>query len=247
MKIRYLIITLLLGLSLTTSCFIHDKTISPDEPEKLRGSGQLMTEERVESDFNSVHISTAGEVKVTFGTKQEVLVTADDNIIQYITTKVSNGKLIIGIENDVSLSNFKLIVEVTMTDLEELSTSSAGSIIGQNKFKADRVRLFSSSAGSIWLDLEAGELNSNLSSAGSLILSGAVTNHQAVLSSAGSLFAFDLNTKNTTITLSSAGNAEVYVTNRLDATLSSVGSLFYKGNPVINKTVTSIGKVYNVN
>ena len=247
MNIRFLVITLLLLTSLTTSCFVHDTTVSPEDPEKINGSKTLITETRVLPDFNSVNISTAGEVYVTYGAEQEVTVTADDNVVDYIYTTVSNGKLLIGIKRDVQLNNFTLIVNLTMTDLEELSTSSAGSIIGRNKFKADNVSLYSTSAGSIILELEAYELYSSLSSAGSFFLRGSVENHRAVLSSAGNLLAFDLVTDTTIVTLSSAGNAEVYVNSLLDVTISSVGSLFYKGNPTINQTITSIGRVINAN
>ena len=90
-------------------------------------------------------------------------------------------------------------------------------------------------------------ISTSLSSAGNANLSGSVSTHEAYVSSAGGLHAFNLNTDTTTINLSSAGNAKVYVNDLLNANLSSAGSLFYKGNPVINAIVSSLGIIINAN
>ena len=237
----------LVGLALiafTISCSEFDPIISPG---RITGSGKLATQIRTMPDFHSVHMTTAGKVYVTLGAEQEVSVTVDDNIQEYVTTSVSGGALVIGIKPGSQLSNFDLTVNITITDLEGLSTSSAGSIESKNKFVADFVTLALSSAGSIRLNLEADELNSVLSSAGNLTLSGSVVNHQAWVSSAGNLRAFDMITDTTIVNVSSAGNAEVYVTKLLEATITSVGSVFYKGNPEIRQTVTSLGTLIDSN
>ncbi len=244
---KIFLMTLSFLVLLSFNCTINDSVYSPDSDGRVYGSGHLVKESRSMPEFNSVEISTAGKVRITYGRKQSVSVTTDDNIQRYISTRVCDGKLYIGIKNGVSLSNLCLTVDITMTGLEELVTSSAGSIEGMNKFKADDVSLIISSAGSICLELEAENLFTSLSSAGSMNLKGTVYTHQSIVSSAGNLEAFNLRTNRTTINLSSAGCASVYVTGRLNAVVSSVGSLFYKGNPVIYQTVSSLGRVVNAN
>lgn len=214
----------------------------------IKGSKILVTEVRSLPIIHSVHIATAGKVIISQGPEQEVSVTVDDNIMQYIETKVSNGTLVIGIEKNISVNDFDLTVNIKMSDLEALTTSSAGTIEGNTTFIADNVSLVLNSAGNIMLDLEADRLLSILSSAGNLFLDGTVTNHHAVVSSAGNLHAFNMIADSTTVTVSSAGNAEVYVTDFLDAIISSVGSVYYKGNPAsIHETVTSLGRLVNSN
>ncbi len=231
-----------------TSCILLDDTsLWPERSEGIRGSGKLVTETRTLPYFHSVHISTAGKVYVTQGPGQAVSVTADDNVLEYITTSVIDGRLVIGVEHGVRLSNFTLRLNLTMKDLQELSTSSAGSIIGRNRFEADNVRLASSSAGDIRLDLEANEVRSLLSSAGDFFLRGNVETHEAVLTSAGDLHAFDLITNVTRITVSSAGDAEVFATDLLDVTINSVGSVFYKGHPQIRLNISSLGRLVDSN
>lgn len=235
-------------LSLLASCHQIDVT-DPCEgtDDSIRGSGNLIAESRTLSHFNSVEMTTAGNVFITYGTDQAASVTVDDNLVEYIITSVRDEKLVIGIKPGVSLSNMNLTINLTMTDLEELITSSAGTIAGKNKFEADNVNLVLCSAGKIQIELEADKLWSILSSAGALYLSGSVVEHRAVVSSAGNLHAFGLITDTTRITLSSIGNAEVYATQLLDATISSLGSLYYKGHPTIYKIISSQGRVIDAN
>ena len=213
----------------------------------IQGSGNLVSEVRDFPSFTSVHIATAGTVLMTQSDTQNVKVTVDDNLMQYIRLTVTNSVLIIDIEPNYSLKNMHLTVDISLPELHELHTSSAGNFVGQNLFSCTEMRLFSSSAGNIFLNLDANYLYTNLSSAGNASLSGTVSTHDAVVSSAGGLHAFNLTTDTTNITLSSAGNGEVYVNDLLNATLSSAGSLYYKGHPVINAIVSSLGIIVNAN
>lgn len=240
----------LIFMSINFSCTDECGPVSSNHnypDNSIKGSGYLISETRDFDPFHTVHIATAGTVNLTQSDTQSVKVTVDDNLLEYIRLSVSNNILTIDIEPGFSLSNMHLTVDVKLPVLNELHTSSAGNFVGQNLFSCNELRLFSSSAGNIFLNLDANYLYTNLSSAGNASLSGTVSTHNALVSSAGGLHAFNLITDTTTITLSSAGNAEVYVNDLLNATLSSAGSLYYKGNPVINAIISSLGIIVNAN
>lgn len=240
---KFLLVILLL---LNSSCLIIDVSDSIDN-DKVRGSGYLVTEQRELPEFNSVEMCTAGKVYITYGTEQEVSVVVDQNIAEFITTSVHDGTLYIGTERGVSLSNYKLIVNLTMTDLEELVTCSSGDIIGKNKFTGDRVGLVTNSSGDICLDLEADRLTTRISSSGDIYLSGSVDLHEATISSSGDLYAFNLFTYTTKINISSSGNAEVYASRLLDVRISSSGDLHFKGHPTIYQSLSSSGRIIDKN
>lgn len=248
MKTKKLFLLILGLISLNTACLIIDVSDSiEDSNGKIKGSGYLITEQRTLPLFNSVEMNTAGKVYVTYGMEQEVLVVVDQNIAEYITTSVYDGKLYIGTKRGVSLSNYKLIINLTMTDVEELVTNSSGDIIGNNKFVADRVGLLINSSGDICLDLEADQLYTRISSSGDLLLSGAVVYHEATLASSGDLYAFNLITDTTKITICSSGNAEVYAVRLLDVRISSSGDLYFKGYPTIYQSISSSGRIFDKN
>jgi hypothetical protein len=163
--------------------------------------------------------------------------------MEYLLIQVQDNELTIEVVRNVSLSNFELTIDISMTDLERLVTNSAGSIRGLNTFEEDQVTLIINSAGNIFLDLEANQLNSICNSAGNLFLRGQVTDHNVLLSSAGNLFGFELMTDTTVIMLNSAGSAQVYVLKLLDVTINSVGSVYYKGHPQVIQDINSIGCV----
>jgi hypothetical protein len=246
MKSVRLLFVCVFFLLLNTSCLIIDVSDSL-ENDKIRGSGYLTTEQRTLPEFNSVEMSTPGKVYITYGTEQEVSVVVDQNIAEFITTSVHNGQLYIDTKQGVSLSNYKLIINLTMTDLEELVTSSAGDIIGKNKFTADRVGLVINSSGDICLELEADQLNTRISSSGDIYLIGSVVLHEATISSSGDLHAFNLVTTTTKISINSSGNAEVYASRLLDVRISSSGDLYYKGYPTIYKSISSSGRIFDSN
>ena len=244
-KLLFVILGLLL---LNAACFIIDINDSNQGVnDQIYGSGNLITEQRILPSFNSVEISTAGKVYLTYGTGQEVSVTVDENIAEYITTSVHGRKLMIGTRSGVSLSNYRLIINLTMTDLEELVTNSSGDIIGKNIFEADRIGLVINSSGDISLNLKADRLYSRISSSGDLFLSGSATYHEATISSSGDMYAFNLITDTTKITLNSSGDAEVYVSQLLDVKINSSGDLWYKGNPTIYQSISSSGRIYDAN
>jgi hypothetical protein len=227
---------------------IHDLGTDPDiDKIKIKGSGNLVSEEIEVPYYHSISMNTAGLVNITQGTEQNVKVTVDENIMEYLLIQVRDDELIIEVVHDVSLSDYELTIDVSMTDLVALVTNSAGSIRGLNTFEEDQITLMVNSAGSIFLDLKASQLNSICNSAGNLFLSGQVTDHNVMLSSAGNLFAFELITEKTIIILNSAGNAQVFASKLLDVTINSVGSVHYKGDPELIQRINSIGRVFSAN
>lgn len=213
----------------------------------IHGSGNPVTIVRELPEFHSINHTTVGLVSLTCADTQKVSVTVDDNIYQYVKMEVVNGELVISIVSPEGLSDFDLKFDISVPEIRMLTTGSAGQIEGKNKFYADKVFFNLYSAGSINMEIEAEEVHSTLFSAGNLFIKGSAGVHFANLYSAGNLNAFSLDTDTTFIVLNSAGNGYVKVSNYLDATLVSAGSVYYLGYPQIVRRIYSIGRVYNAN
>lgn len=231
-------------LLLTISC---KKSPTDTSSNTIIGSGNLVTEVRLLSSFHSVYLSTVGNVNISQGGVQEISITIDDNLLEFIRTVVSGGMLFIEVEPGHRFSNFNLTVNLTMTDLEQLFLSGAGSITGINTFKIDAVLLDLGGAGNISLRLESDQLTSSLTGAGNIILSGKVDTHQVNHSGAGNLLAFNLTTETTRISLSGAGKDEVMVKQLLEVNISGAGSVYYKGYPTIIQSITGAGNLIDSN
>lgn len=212
--------------------------------KKVKGSGNVETEKRDLSGFTGVKTGTAIDIYLSQGDKFEVVVEADDNLIEYIITKVDDGVLKVYFDKVNVRGAEKRVVHVTMKEIDYLSASSAGDIIGQTSVKADDLKIKTSSAGDVKLEVYAKNLNLSTSSSGDISLSGEADYMEARTSSAGDIKAFELTVKEADVTASSAGDIKITVTERLHARASSAGDVQYRGNPAkVDARSSSAGDV----
>ena len=85
-----------------------------------------------------------------------------------------------------------------------------------------------SSAGNIKIEVYAKKLEVNISSSGDVTLSGEAETLNADLSSAGDLEAYNLKVKEADISASSAGDARINVSEKINARASSAGDISYQ-------------------
>lgn len=211
---------------------------------KVSGSGNVVTKERKAAYFNSVKVSTAIDLILTQGNNENIAVEADDNLHEYIVTEIKNNTLHIYTDANIRDAK-KMNVYVTMKEIEEISATSAGDVMGKSVIKSDELSLSTSSAGDIDLAVEVQKLTCTISSAGDMTLSGTTDELEASLSSAGDLNAFDLTSRIANVTASSSGDASITVTEKLWARASSAGDITFKGNPPeVDGRSSSAGRIH---
>ena len=211
----------------------------------VRGSGNVVTEDRPVSGFHGVEVRNQGDLTITFGPEVKLVIEAEDNLQEHLAVEVRDGILYFDtIPSGTNIRNTDPIVYLlTVASLDSLSASSAGSITAP-AMEVDKLSVSISSAGSVHIEsLIAHALKADLSSAGNLrILSGAVIDQHVSVSSAGRYDAEGMSSEWAMVNLSSAGAATVLVNERLEADISSVGNLYYRGDPELDIHVSSMGK-----
>jgi hypothetical protein len=194
------------------------------------GNGNVVRKERTADSFTGVKVSTGIDVFLSQGDKMSITVEADENLHEYILTEVKDGTLHVYTENNIREAKAKRVY-VTMKEIDYLSTSSAGDLIGQTPVRTENLKLNSSSAGDIKLEVYTKNVQVDISSSGDMTLTGEADVLSGDLSSAGDLNAYDFKVREADLDVSSAGDADIYVTERLRASASSAGDINYKGNP----------------
>ena len=213
--------------------------------KSITGSGHVTTENRiVEGAFKSIEVSNAIDLVIEQSDKTEIVVEADDNLQNSITTKVENGVLII----DCDYSSFTDIeskkVTVRMPVIEELRASSASSITSINTLKGEKISLRTSSAAKINLNIESDDITCKSSSGSSIIMEGLALHLEAVASSGSSIDADKLLTNDVIAKSSSGSSIEIHPIVSLKATASSGSSITYKNAPYsIEKKSSSGGSI----
>jgi citrate lyase gamma subunit len=196
----------------------------------VEGHGKVVTKERKTDSFTGVKVSSGIDVYLKQGNNEVVTVEADENLHEYILTEVRNGILNVYSEYNIRDAERKRVY-VTMNEVNSVKTTSAGDVSGESPIKSDKLELSASSAGNIKLEVNAKNIDIDISSSGDITLKGETDMLRADLSSAGDLNAYELRSKEADISVSSAGDADVYVTDRITARASSAGDINYKGDP----------------
>jgi hypothetical protein len=108
----------------------------------------------------------------------------------------------------------------------------------------DEMDIHVSGAGDVNMELKAPAVKASLSGAGSISLKGDTKDVDLSLSGAGSAHFFDLLSENTKVRLSGVGDADVYASVSLEAHVSGVGSVKYKGGASnVSQHVSGVGSV----
>jgi hypothetical protein len=194
------------------------------------GNKKVVTKERKTESFTGVKVSAGIDVYLKQGNNEAVSVEADENLQEYILTEVRGGVLNVYSEYNIRDAERKRVY-VTMKEVNSIKTTSAGDVIGESPIKSDRLELSASSAGDIKLEITAKDINIDISSSGDITLSGETDRLKADLSSAGDLNAYDLKAREADVSVSSAGDADVNVSEKIIARASSAGDVNYKGDP----------------
>lgn len=221
-NLKYLlIITLSLAFSFCTNGQIR-RTVT--------GNGDVVRKERKAGNFTGLRVSSGIDVYLKQTGDESIVVEADENLHDYIITEIKNDVLHVYSDANIRRAEMKRVY-VTMDEIRSLKTSSAGDIVGETPVKTDNLELAASSAGDIKLEVYAKEIEINISSSGDITLNGETDMLDASLSSAGDLNAYGLEVREADISASSAGDADINVSERLRARASSAGDINYRGNP----------------
>jgi hypothetical protein len=208
----------------TTSC------INGQMWRSVEGHGNVVTKERKADSFTGVKVSSGIDVYLKQGNEESVSVEADENLHEYILTEVRGGVLNVYSEYNIRHAE-KMRVNVVMKEINSIKTTSAGDVVGQTPINSDRLELSASSAGDIKIETHAKTVNIDISSSGDISVSGDTDFLRADLSSAGDLNAYDLKSREADVSVSSAGDADINVSERITARASSAGDINYKGDP----------------
>lgn len=221
-NVKYIMVTIF--------CLVITTGINGHIRRTVYGNNHVIKKEREAGKFTGLKVSSGIDVYLKQTDDESIVVEADENLHEYILTEIRSG--ILNIYTDANIREAeKKVVYITMKDITSLSTSSAGDIIGETPVRTQNLELSASSAGDIKLEVYTREIEAKISSSGDVTLTGESDIMNANLSSAGDLNAYGLEVREADISASSAGDADVTVSERLRARASSAGDINYRGNP----------------
>lgn len=217
--------------------------------KRVSGNGAIQSEEHTVSNFKNVLVSGGMDVFIAQGDVKPVKIETDDNLLQYVEVIQQGDDLVIREKKGFNLDpSNKIKVYVTAPVYRNIHLSGAGNILSEGKImNSDDMEIHVSGAGDVKMELKAPAVKVNLSGAGSITLKGDTKDVDVSLSGAGSAHCFDLLAENTKVKVSGVGDADVYASVSIDAHVSGVGSVKYKGGASnVSQHVSGVGSVSKV-
>jgi hypothetical protein len=214
----------------------------------LRGNGIAGEETRTISGFTGVVSEGEFDVFIVPDSDFAVKLEADENLIQYIRTRVSGNTLILDQGTRKCLrSDNPIRITVYMPGIEYLNLTGSGMITGDN-IESDELTVHLTGSGLIDLrGLKTGLLDALITGSGEMIFWGETVDSDLDITGSGQVKAFHLESVSCIANISGSGNMEVKVEKLLTAYISGSGSIYYQGNPSVSANITGLGAVINSN
>lgn len=209
---------------------------------KVEGNGTIKSEVRILEPFNRIEINGAFNVYLSQNNKTGLRVVADENLLEIIGSKVVNGRLIVKIKENIK-SYTKMELYISFKELINLEANGAIRLKAKKQLKFDNFRLEINGASAADLNISANKIIINNAGASSTTLRGSSKYLDIDISGAGSANTIDLKANYVTIELSGVGKGNVYATDKLNVSISGIGSVKYKGDPSITSNISLLGSL----
>ena len=234
----------------------------------IDGSGAIITVEKELEPFHSVITGSVFDVLFEQGAEQQVLIEGQQNIIDDITTEVSDGIWLISLTG-TCYNNLDIVIHITLPTIKSIESTGSDRVIlnsfdsletlgifvsGSGRFfqsgtlnVANKLTLQSTGSGEMTANFNSTSVEALMSGSGDMTLSGATIKQTVAVAGSGNYFAFALNSDTCAINNSGSGNAEVFVDSVLDVIISGSGNVSYQGNPKVIESITGSGQLINAN
>ncbi|MEM7037327.1 MAG: head GIN domain-containing protein [Bacteroidota bacterium] len=239
MKTRILTLALLALVLFTSSC---EKGVFC-----TKGEGAIVEQALELPPITGIDMCLAGDVALTQGEAQSIVVHGQQNIIDKLKFDVKNGVWTIDVDGCVNYKD-NLRFEITLPTLTDAHVTGSGDIWTTNHFtELTNVATSISGSGDMDLSFDANTVDTDITGSGNYDLTGTCATHDFKLSGSGNLDAYEFTTSTSAIKISGSGDAEISATDQLDARISGSGTISYKGNPTIDVDISGSGDLINAN
>lgn len=190
----------------------------------------------------SIEVNIACQLILVQGNSPNLEIVGDQNTLEDIETIIKNETLIITSDR-LRQHKEDVIVKIEVADLRYLSIAGAVDLKTMHALKLDELELSVSGVGNLEMALETKSFKLSGSGVTNLDISGTANEMSIEISGVGNIRATNFVTKNANVNNSGVGKANVNVTGKLVADVSGIGSIYYSGNPLVNASVSGLGRI----
>lgn len=206
------------------------------EKDNVIVPSQNITSEYLDiSGYAAVEVNDAFELEINYtDSEQPIEVLANENLHQYIEIVKTSEGLIIGIQNDISISgNVKLKVILNTGYLTGYTANDASLISLKDILLENDVSVYLTGASQLNGNMVTESLSVNIQDASLIELSGETGDLSLTASDASRMGGFNFSCTNLLSNMSDASEADLTVNGKINITASDASVLRYKGDASI--------------
>ncbi len=209
--------------------------------KKVKGNGSIISTTRTVSDYNKIAIAGSFDVKLLKGKEGVITIKADENLMEYIVTKVKNGNLKIHVEKGINISSNKtIIVTIPFTDINAVSLAGSGDVTSEATIDSSDLTLKLAGSGNMTLSVSSKNLTTSIAGSGNMNLKGDSNEFDCNIAGSGNIIGYELKALVANVKIAGSGNVKINAVNEIHAKSVGSGDIYYSGNPSIKK-ISSVG------
>jgi hypothetical protein len=236
MIIRVSSIFVLLGIflaSLFSSC----------TADMRRNQSEYVEKDYEVESFNKIKFEGGYNVKLIQGEKPSFVMTTSQDLHSKVRIWVEDNMLHVKTKvNNLGADEIKLTI--TVKDLESIKIEGGVFLTTLGFLKLKDFDLQVEGGAHIDMKVNAETIRAKSSGGVNMEFEGTANHFTAISEGAGNIDADHLEAKIVECRVAGVGNASVYATEKLNATVEGLGKIGYRGNPELTKQVNGIGMVY---
>ena len=196
-------------------------------------------------DFNEIKVFNGLSVEIQRAEKAKIDISGEKT--DDVVVKNVNGKLKLSLKFPEQFNADKVNLKIFYNqDVLTLDANEGSAIFSDEMIDQINLTIKTQEGAYIHVPVDVKYLTIKAVTGASIKVRGTATNQDVEVTTGGVYEAFDLITEYTDVTAASGGNAEVNVSNLLDAKVRFGGDVFYKGNPEkVNSKKVFGGKIKN--
>ena len=214
--------------------------------EKIIASGNVKSEKRQSSGFNSVLLNGSFTTTISQGETYLVDIEADENILQHLTTEVmDDSSLSIGFKKGVVIqSGSPVIIHLQAPHWTNIGLQGSGNLTSSGQLRGNKLEVQSNGSGEMKLDLDYNTVNLELNGSPNIEVSGSSSSLYAEANGSGNIKANELICQKVGLYISGSGDAIVHADSILNVQVNGSGNVTYSGNAgIVNSKMYGSGEL----
>lgn len=233
-KIHLLFISLGIVFATTiNSCNTHIRNANENDIEKKYDLGY----------FDKIELEGGYNVRLMQGDIPNlVLITSEENQDK-CKIWTENGVLYVTTRSKTVVSD-EIILNITIQDLKEINIEGGVFLTTKGYLNVEELDIKVQGGANLKMQLTAKHVKAKAEGGVNMEFEGVTDEFIASTEGAGNIDADNFKAKRVNCRVTGVGNASVYATEELEASVEGLGKISYRGDPSINKQVNGIGLIY---